>query len=62
MAVKALVLTCTQFDGVKSVEIYVEGEKFDPGEGTLNVPTFANVADNIVYDYIQTQAAMILGD
>lgn len=62
MAVKALVLTCTQFEGVKSVEIYVEGEKFDPGEGTLNVPTFVNVADNIVYDYIQTQAAMILGD
>lgn len=62
MAIKALVLTCTQFDGVKSVEIYVEGEKFDPGEGALNVPTFANVADTIVYDYIQTQAAMILGD
>lgn len=62
MAMKALVLTCTQFDGVESVEIYVEGEKFDPGEGTLNVPTFANVADTIVYDYIQTQSAMIMGD
>lgn len=62
MAMKALVLTCTQFDGVNSVEIYVEGEKFDPGEGTLNVPTFANVADTIVYDYIQTQSAMIMGD
>lgn len=62
MAVKALVLTCTQFEGVESVEIYVEGEKFDPGKGTLDVPTFANVADTIVYDYIQTQAAMILGD
>lgn len=61
MALKALVLTCTQFDGVESVEIYVEGEKFDPGEGTLSVPTFANVADTIVYDYIQTQSAMIIG-
>lgn len=60
MALKALVLTCTQFEGVESVEIYVEGEKFDPGEGTLSVPTFANVADTIVYDYIQTQSAMIL--
>lgn len=62
MALKALVLTCTQFDGVEKVEIYVEGEKFDPGEGTLSVPTFANVADTIVYDYIQTQSAMIIGD
>jgi len=62
MALKALVLTCTQFEGVEKVEIYVEGEPFDPGEGTLSVPTFANVADTIIYDYIQTQSAMILGD
>ena len=62
MALKALVLTCTQFDGVERVEIFVEGEKYDPGEGTLNVPTFANVADTIVYDYIQTQSVMIMGD
>ena len=61
MALKALVLTCTQFEGVNSVEIYVEGEKYDPGEGTLSIPTFANVADTIVYDYIQTQSAMIIG-
>ena len=60
MALKALVLTCTQFDGVKAVEIYVEGERFDPGEGTLSVPTFMNIADSIVYDYIQTQAAALL--
>ena len=62
MALKALVLTCTQFDGVSAVEILVEGEPFDPGAGTLNVPTFANVADTIVYDYIQAQAAMILDE
>ena len=61
MALKALVLTCTQFDGITAVEIYVEGEKFDPGRGTLSVPTFANVADTIVYDYIQTQSAMLIG-
>ena len=59
MALKALVLTCTQFDGIDSVEIYVDGEKYDPGESTLSVPTFINVADDIVYDYIQTQSAMI---
>ena len=59
LALKALVLTCTQFDGVKSVEILVEGEPYDPGQGTLSVPSFANVADEIVNDYIQTQANII---
>ena len=62
MALKALVLTCIQFDGVDAVEIYVEGEKYDPGQGTLSFPTFMNIADNIVYDYIQTQSAMLLPD
>lgn len=59
LALKALVLTCTQFDGVEEVEILVEGEPYDPGEGTLSVPSFANVADEIANDYIQTQANMI---
>ena len=54
MALKALVLTCTQFEGVDSVEIYVDGVKYDAGD--LGVPTFMNVADSIVYDAIQTQA------
>ena len=59
LALKALVLTCTQFEGVDSVEVYVEGEKYDPGAGALSVPSFANVADEIVNNYIQTQAGMI---
>ena len=59
MALKALVLTCTQFDGIKGVELYVDGEKYDAGQGGLSVPSFINVADSIVYDYIQTQSAMI---
>ena len=59
LALKALVLTCTQFKGIEKVEILVEGERYDPGTGTLDVPTFANVADDIVYDYIQTQSNMI---
>ena len=59
MALKALVLTCTQFEGIDSVEIYVEGEPYDPGEGTLSVPSFANVAEEIENNYIQTQAGMI---
>ncbi len=59
LALKALVLTCTQFDGVDSVEILVEGQPYDPGEGTLAVPSFANVASDIENSYIQTQASMI---
>ena len=59
MALKALVLTCTQFDGVDSVEIYVDGKKYDTAQGELGVPTFMNIADSIVYDYIQTQSAML---
>lgn len=60
MALKALVLTCTQFEGVKSVVILVEGEPFDPGQGTLSIPTFANVADTIIYDYIQSLSAAVV--
>ena len=56
MALKALVLTCTQFEGVKSVEIYVDGQKYDAAQGELGVPSFMNVADSIVYEYIQTQS------
>ncbi len=59
MALKALVLTCVQFDGVESVELYVEGEPYDPGAATLAVPTFVNVADDIVNTYIQSQTALI---
>lgn len=59
MALKALVLTCTQFDGIDSVEIYVDGKKYDASAGELGVPSFMNMADSIVYDYIQTQSAML---
>lgn len=59
LALKALVLTCTQFEGIEEVEIFVEGQDYDPGANTLNVPTFANVADDIVYETIQAQSNMI---
>ena len=59
MALKALVLTCTQFDGIDAVEIYVDGRKYEADGGELSVPSFMNVADSIVYDYIQTQSAML---
>ncbi len=59
LALKALVMTCTQFDGIEKVEIYVDGEAYDPGENTLSVPTYANVADEIVSQSIQTQSELI---
>lgn len=60
MSLKALVLTCTQFEGINSVEIQVEGEPYDPGESTLAVPSFVNEASVIQEESIRTQAAMIL--
>ena len=59
LALKALAATCAQFEGVDSVEILVDGEKWDPGEGTLAAPSFANIAGDIQYDYIQTQSSAI---
>ena len=59
LALKALVLTCTQFEGVEEVEVFVEGEPYDAGAGTLDVPTFANMEDEIVSSYIQAQSSLI---
>ena len=59
MALKALVLTCTQFDGIDAVEIYVDGVKYDAAQGELGIPSFMNIADSIVYDYIQTQSTLL---
>lgn len=45
-AMRALMLTCTQFPGVKKVEVLVDGEKYQmPLSST---PTFANVESEVV--------------
>lgn len=59
-ALKALVLTCTQFDDVDSVRILVEGEPYDPGASTLAVPTFINDASSLAEEYVRTQTAALL--
>ena len=59
LALKALVLTCTQFDGIEGVEIYVDGEPYDPGADTLALPACANAAEEIVESAIQTQSSLI---
>ena len=43
---RALMLTCTQFPGVKKVEVLVDGEKYTmPLTGA---PTFANIESEVV--------------
>ena len=44
-AMRALMLTCTRYPGVKRVKILVDGEPYQPP--TQDVPTFANVASNV---------------
>ena len=41
-AVKALVLTCSQFDGVKEVKLQVEGENFQLETETLAATSVVN--------------------
>lgn len=59
-ALRALVLTCTQFDGIQTVRVQVEGEDYDPGESTLATPTFVNDASSLTQEYIRTQTAALI--
>jgi germination protein M len=61
-ALRALVLTARQFDGVKEVKLQVEGEPYDPGQQTLSIPTFVNDASAVAEEYIRTQSEAILED
>jgi len=58
-AVKALLLTCSQFPGVSSVEILVEGEPYDVGVSTAAIPTVVNVADEIAYQFLEAQTSLL---
>ncbi|MEF9974326.1 MAG: GerMN domain-containing protein [Clostridia bacterium] len=60
LALRALMLTCTNFDSVKQVQIQVEGKPYDPGATTLASPTFVNDASSINQAYVATQTASIL--
>ncbi len=60
VALRALVLTCTKFDGIKHVNVEVEGQPYDPGQSTLAVPTFVNDAASLTQEYIRTQTAAII--
>ncbi|MBQ1257222.1 MAG: GerMN domain-containing protein [Clostridia bacterium] len=59
LALRALVLTCMQFDGVKSVKVLVEGEEYDTGTGTLAAPTFVNSSNDIQDAFIRAKTEEI---
>ena len=62
-ALRALALTCAQFDGVQSVEIQVEGVTYDVGGEALALPTFVNVESVLAEEAILAQArALVDGD
>lgn len=48
-AMRALMLTCTRYPGVKRVKILVDGKPYQPPTG--DVPTFANIASEVVTQY-----------
>lgn len=58
-AMKALLLTCSQFPGVTSVEILVEGEPYDTGVSTSAIPTTVNIADEIFDQFLEAQSSLL---
>lgn len=59
LALRALMLTCSQFEGVGGVKVLVEGEDYDPGLDTMSIPTFINDADSVIDQAIATQSSEI---
>lgn len=58
LALKALVLTCTQFEGIEGVEIYRRRRALRSRRGHAGLAC-ANIADEIVDNAIQTQSSLI---
>lgn len=58
-ALKALMLTCSQFPGISSVEIQVEGNPYDAGVSTSAIPTTVNVADEVVDQFLEAQSMLL---
>ncbi len=58
-AIRALLLTCSQFPGVTSVEILVEGEPYDVGVSTSAIPTAVNIAEEAAYQFLEAQSSLL---
>ncbi|MBP3656254.1 MAG: GerMN domain-containing protein [Clostridia bacterium] len=48
-AMRALMLTCTRYPGIRKVKILVDGEPYQPPVD--DVPTFANIAQEVAVSY-----------
>lgn len=48
-AIKSLMLTCAQFEGVKQVKLQINGKDWEPDAATLSVPTFINSDEDYIY-------------
>jgi len=59
MALRALMLTCSRFEGVEGVRILVDGEDYDPGLDTMAFPDFVNDYESVLSYSIAAQAAAI---
>lgn len=59
MALRALMLTCSRFEGVQGVRILVEGEDYDPGVDTMAFPSAVNDYESVLSHSIAAQAAAI---
>ena len=61
-ALRALLLTCSQFPGISSVEIQVEGRPYDVGVSTASIPTTVNIADEIVDQFLESQTSLLFSE
>lgn len=59
MALRALMLTCSRFEGVEGVRILVDGEDYDPGLDTMAIPGAVNDFESVLSYSIAAQAAAI---
>jgi len=49
-AIKSLMLTCAQFEGINQVKLQVNGKDWEPDAATMAVPTFVNSEQDVFFD------------
>lgn len=59
MALRALMLTCSRFEGVEGVRVLVDGEDYDPGVDTMAFPESVNDYESVLSHTIALQAAAL---
>jgi len=59
MALRALMLTCSRFEGVQGVKVLVDGEDYDPGVDTMAFPESVNDYESVLSHSLALQAAAL---